>query len=89
MEDRLAGTIAFLLGVCAAASAALTFGYFLHYGLGFSRLQILHCVLAAAAVISGIGSTRNPQGRFWRSRSPCVPYSTRIALRSAGVRPAA
>jgi phosphate/sulfate permease len=54
MEDTPAGITTFLLGACAAVSAAITLGYFLYYGLGFSHLQILHAALVAAAVISGV-----------------------------------
>jgi asparagine N-glycosylation enzyme membrane subunit Stt3 len=53
MEARTAGATTFLLGACTAVLAAVTLGYFLYYGLGFSRLQILHAALVAAAIISG------------------------------------
>jgi hypothetical protein len=54
MEDRPARASTFILAACATVSAAVTLGYFLYYGLGFSRLQILHAALAAAAIISGV-----------------------------------
>lgn len=54
MEGGTAGATTFLLGACTAVSAAITLGYFLYYGLGFSCLQILHAALITAAIISGV-----------------------------------
>jgi hypothetical protein len=53
MEDGSARTAAFILSAGVATSAAVILCCILHYGFGFSRMEIRYGAIGAAAAVGG------------------------------------
>jgi hypothetical protein len=54
MEDGSARTTAFILSAGVATSAAVILGCILHFGFGFSRMEIRYGAIAAATAVGGV-----------------------------------